>query len=178
MCPPIGSLKEVFETIFTIIITVNHNHIMYYHHHHQYPHHHVTCVLTHRLSALTQYVAAQAMGVHTLHTLENQIRRQTFLLVPNTNQQLERYIWKETWFCIHSRVDMMLDTFGREQVPDKQSMKWKYSALSLFSFLPGRLYTIILCKLMYWMPKSILLWAFQLKIRVSQDCAMQYMYFY
>ena len=67
-----------------------------YHHHQQYPHPHVTCVLTHRLSALTQYVAAQAMGVHTLHTLENQIPRQTFLLVPNTNQQLERYIWKET----------------------------------------------------------------------------------
>ena len=38
-----------------------------YHHHQQYPHPHVTCVLTHRLSALTQYVAAQAMGVHCTH---------------------------------------------------------------------------------------------------------------
>ena len=93
-CPPIGCLREVLGTILTIIITVNHNHISS--HHRQYPPHHVTCVLTHRLSALTQYVAAQAMGVHTLHTLENQIRRQTFLLVPNTNLQLERYIWKET----------------------------------------------------------------------------------
>ena len=32
-------------------------------------------------------------------------------------------------------------------------MKWKYSAPSLFSLLSGCLYTIILCKLMYWCQK-------------------------
>ena len=36
---------------------------------------------------------------------------------------------------------------------EKQSMKWKYSAPSIFSLLSGCLYTIILGKLMYWCQK-------------------------
>ena len=108
--------------MYLLVYQVHHDH------HHMYCCVHLCiCVPTHRVSALTQYVAA-----HTLHTLQNQIPRQTSSHKSNHTKnslKLSQQIAEITQIAFFK----VLSDSSHTQEPNRTKQKWNKTNIQQIS---------------------------------------------